>query len=239
MWKNLGTVINPKKCRKLTVIDKLFVNGKFVTDKQLISDGINNFFSNIGNSLQSAMIDKGDAYTKYLPPRLTQSFYLTPVDEEEIKREIKNMNPKKSPGHHSIGAKIIQWCPDIFAENLCEIYIRSIENKCYPDALNLAKVTALYKKVSNMIRETIAPSVSYHTLIKSSKNLFVNVWNIPHSNLSVLKVEDIFNCNVLSFANESRSNRCPDVFKTIIKYENQTMNWDTTGDWKCQRLELT
>ena len=135
LWKNLGTVINPKKCRKTTIIDKLFVNGKFVTDKQLISDGINNFFCNIGNSLQSAMIDKGDAYTKYLPPRLAQSFYLTPVDEEEIKREIKNMNPKKSPGHDSIGAKIIQLCPDIFAENLCKIYNRSIENECYPEAL--------------------------------------------------------------------------------------------------------
>ena len=43
LWKNLGTVINPKKCRKLTVIDKLSVNGKFVMDKQLISDGINIF----------------------------------------------------------------------------------------------------------------------------------------------------------------------------------------------------
>ena len=62
------------------------------------------------------MIDKGDAYTKYLPPRLAQSFYLTAVDEEEIKREIKNMNPKKSPEHDSIGAKIVQLCPAIFAK---------------------------------------------------------------------------------------------------------------------------
>ena len=99
----------------MTVIDKLFVNGNVVTDKHLISDGINHFFCNIGNSLQSAMIDKGGSYTKYLPPRLAQSFYLTPVDEEEIKREIENMNPKKSPGYDSIGAKVIQLCPDIFA----------------------------------------------------------------------------------------------------------------------------
>ena len=107
------------------------------------------------------MIDKGDAYTKYLPPRLAQSFYLTPVDEEQINREIKNMSPKKSPGHESIGAKVIQLSPDIFAENLCKLYNRSIENKCYPNALKLARVKALYKKVPNMIRETIVPSVSY------------------------------------------------------------------------------
>ena len=82
------------------------------------------FFCDIGNSLQSAVKDKGDAYTKYLPPRLAQSFYLTPVNEEQINREIKNMSPKKSPGHDSIGVKVIQLSPDIFAENLCN---RSIQ----------------------------------------------------------------------------------------------------------------
>ena len=48
------------------------------------------------------MIDKGDAHIKYLPPRVAQSFYFTHEDEEEIKRHIKNMNLKKSPGHNSI-----------------------------------------------------------------------------------------------------------------------------------------
>ena len=37
-------------------------------------------------------------------PTLTQSFYLTPVDEHEIEKEVKTMNPKKSPEHGSIGA---------------------------------------------------------------------------------------------------------------------------------------
>ena len=41
--------------------------------------------------------------------------------------------------------------------------------------------------------------------------------NILHSNLSVLKVEDIFKCNIVSFVNECRSNRCPDVFKNYYK----------------------
>ena len=45
--------------------------------------------NNIVNSLQSEMIDKEYYYTKYSPSRLAQSFYLTPVYEEEIKQEIK------------------------------------------------------------------------------------------------------------------------------------------------------
>ena len=43
-------------------------------------------------------------------------------------------------------AKLTGYCLDIFAENLCKIYNRSMENKCCPDALKLAKVIALYKK---------------------------------------------------------------------------------------------
>ena len=41
--------------------------------------------------------------------------------------------------------------------------------------------------------------------------------NILHSNLSVLKVQDIFKCSILSFVNKCRSNRCPDVFKNYYE----------------------
>ena len=48
VWKNVGTVINHKKCRKSTFINKLFVNDKFVADKKLISGRINNFSMILG-----------------------------------------------------------------------------------------------------------------------------------------------------------------------------------------------
>ena len=88
LWKNLGNIINPKKCRKSTVINKLLVNGKFVTGKQSISNGINDFLCNIGEGLQSGLLDRGDAYTKYLPPKNPYSFYLEPIDADKIKTEI-------------------------------------------------------------------------------------------------------------------------------------------------------
>ena len=41
--------------------------------------------------------------------------------------------------------------------------------------------------------------------------------NLLHNYLSLLKVEDIYKCNDLSFVNECRSNGCPDVFKNYYK----------------------
>ena len=64
----------------------------------------------------------------------------------EMKLEILELNPRKSPGDDNIGAKIIQICPDVFAENLAKIYNNSITKGDYPDQMKIAKVIALYEK---------------------------------------------------------------------------------------------
>ena len=72
-----------------------------------------------------------------------------------------------------------QLCPDIFAENLCKIYNRSIETKCYPEALKLAKVIALYKKGPKYDTGNYRPIslLSYFDKIFEKLVKFVNVWS--------------------------------------------------------------
>ena len=122
------------------------VNGHITSNYQAISDGMNDFVCGVGPQLESSIPNRGDQYKKYLPARLPHSFFLTPINANEILKEIKMLNPKKSPGHDAIGAKIIQICPELFANNLCNIYNKSIRDKKYPEALKVAKVIALFKK---------------------------------------------------------------------------------------------
>ena len=51
----------------------------------------------------------------------------------------------ESPGHDSIGTKIIHLCSDTFAENLSKIFNNAILQGVYPDAMKIAKVIALFK----------------------------------------------------------------------------------------------
>ena len=65
--------------------------------------------------------------------------------KEELISEIKKLNPRKSWGSNDIGAKVIQLCPMILADNVAKIYNRSIEIYDYPSEHKIAKVIALLK----------------------------------------------------------------------------------------------
>ena len=129
LWKHLGLIINPKKKRKTVSVTKLMVTGHITSNYQAISDGMNDFFCGVGPQLESSISNRGDQYKKYLPARLPHSFFLNPINANEILKEIKMLNTHKSPGHEAIGAKIIQICPKLFADNLCNIYNKSIRDE--------------------------------------------------------------------------------------------------------------
>ena len=145
LWKTLNPIINPKKQTTRTVINKLVYEGKRITNKQDISDTMNKHFCDIGVRLQSELQDCGNRYLEYLPPRISDSFYLAPTCKNDVLLEIKKMKPMKAPGHDSIGTKIIQLCPEIFAENLSRIYNNAMIQGVYPNAMKIAKVIALFK----------------------------------------------------------------------------------------------
>ena len=146
MWKHLGAIINPNKKKRISHINKLLYDGNIITDDKLISDSMNSYFCNIGRHLQQLMPNCGKDYIRYLPDRINNTFFLTPTDKEELKNEIKKLNPRKSSGSDNIGARLIQLCPDIFADNLTKIFNNAMAKGEYPTQLKIAKVIALYKK---------------------------------------------------------------------------------------------
>ena len=76
-----------------------------------------------------------------------------------MKCEMKKLNPKNLCGPDNIGAKVIKLCPKIFAENI--IYNKAIEIGKNPLALKVAKVNALFTKVTSTNLTTIVPLVCY------------------------------------------------------------------------------
>ena len=69
---------------------------------------------------------------------------MTPVNENELLKEIKMLNPRKSSRADNIGARKIQLCPAVFAENLTKIHNNAMAKCEYPTQLKIA--VALYKK---------------------------------------------------------------------------------------------
>ena len=146
LWKHLGPIINPNTKKSGSGINKILYNGHYITDKSQICNVMNEYFCGVGKKLQTKMPDCGGEFLTYLPEQISETFFLSPVVQEELVIEIKKLNPRKSCGPDDIGAKIIQLCPTIFTDNLSKIYNHSIEICDYPSELKIAKVIALFKK---------------------------------------------------------------------------------------------
>ena len=137
------------------MINKMCFEGKYVTVDQDIANQMNIYFCEIGEKLQDAIPNLGYDYKRYLPITVENTFFLSPTNIDEILNEIKKINPKNSCGpdnigpKYNIGAKVMKLCPKIFAENLCIIYNKAIKIGKYPMALKVAKVIALFKKVTS------------------------------------------------------------------------------------------
>ena len=72
----------------------LLCDGKFSTDNKHITDSMNTYFCKKGSHLQQLMLNCGTEYNRYLPNRVNNTFFLTPVNENESLNEIKMLNPK-------------------------------------------------------------------------------------------------------------------------------------------------
>ena len=142
----LGPLINPEKHRKSNILNKLNIGGRFLTDKNRISDELNRFFCNIGEELQSKIPQNiENSFQNFLPDRNASSMFLRPVNYHDVLQEIKKLKTKKAPGPDGISNKIILFCPKIFAFHLTKIYNHYISIGEYPTALKIAKVIPIYK----------------------------------------------------------------------------------------------
>jgi hypothetical protein len=146
IWRHLSSVINPDKQKSTSNISKLDIDGHVSSDNKLITNYMNKYFCNIGQTLQNKLTTNGDQYKNYLLHRVNQSFFLSPITPECLLKEINSLSPYKSSGPDDISVKIIKLCPNIFAENLALIFNRSIEIGQYPTLMKVAKVIALFKK---------------------------------------------------------------------------------------------
>ena len=76
-------------------ITKLIYDGKLITDEQNISDAMNMHFCDARRNLQSQLENCTLNFKDYR--RKTNSFYLTPINKEDILLAIKNLKQTKRP----------------------------------------------------------------------------------------------------------------------------------------------
>ena len=117
---------------------------------------MNDYFCTVGRKLANEL-PNGKSFNTYLKNKVSQTMFLSPIQESEITLEISKLNDRKSPGPDNISPKILKACDPHLRKPLTEVFNYSFLTSSYHSKLKIAKVIALYKKNSTFLPENYRP----------------------------------------------------------------------------------
>ena len=142
-WKGIREIVSLKPS-KSTTPTKIIANGSVITDPKSIANAFNQYFTNIGSSLQSEI----QATPKSFSCFLTNSLYIFPVTQSEIELEISKLNTKTSAGPCSIPIRVLKCLINLISTPLELLCNFSISTGAVPDKFKVAKAIPVFKKGS-------------------------------------------------------------------------------------------
>ncbi len=145
LWQIFGSLINPKRAKRKTKITKLLINDRVTTDDKEMAQGLNNYFVTVGENL-AKNINGPTSFRDYLDHPNPHTFFLHPVQEIEMQKQLLKLKTNKGPGHDNISPKLLKLCADVVTKPLTHIINLSFLNGSIPDPLKIAKVIPVFKK---------------------------------------------------------------------------------------------
>ena len=125
-------------------------------DPNVISNGFNNFFVNVGPTLASNIITDGISHRNFITESLQTSFFVEPTNTNEIKAVISKLKDG-APGRDGILPKHLKCISESIAYPLSKIANLSFEQGVFPTELKIAIVSPLYKAKDPMFFNNYRP----------------------------------------------------------------------------------
>jgi Txe/YoeB family toxin of Txe-Axe toxin-antitoxin module len=190
-WGVMKDVIN--KNNKPTNCTVFKQNDKLINDKDDICNSFNNFFINIGNTLEKKIPQSNRSPLDFMYGSFTNNLFLNPVNESEILLIINKMKSNSSPGWDEITSDSIKKTHIYLLQPLVYLLNLSLSQGIFPQELKIASVVPIFKnsdrsKFSNYRPVSVLPAFS-----KIFERVFYNRL------LEFLTKYDVLNSNQFGF----------------------------------------
>ena len=104
------------------------------------------FFTNIGLSLPKTILQSKKNFKNFLNNSSLKSFVLKPVNHDEVRKLISQLNNRKALGPTSIPVTILKDNIGVFVRSLTLILKKSFEQGIFPEILKISQVSPIHKK---------------------------------------------------------------------------------------------
>jgi hypothetical protein len=144
-WNSIRIILN-QSTNKNEFPSAFSYKGTTLTDDSDISNGFNEYFVNIGETLANKIKTFPGTATDLLPNRnILNSFFFEPVTYNEIQNIVKSFKPKTSSGNDEISPKLLKMCSSVLSHPLAHIANISLETGVFPSQMKVAKVIPIFK----------------------------------------------------------------------------------------------
>ena len=144
-WEEIRSLLNVTK-KSNVQINKLSHNNVVYTDPSKMANVMNDFYVNIGNSIEDKIPQGSKPPLHYMGEPNRYCITLNPCSYAEITSFIDKLNISKASGPFSLPSNILKTYKDVFLEPLTSIVNKSLFEGTFPSLLKTASVIPIYKK---------------------------------------------------------------------------------------------
>ena len=127
-------------------IPKTFVSqGKVLSGDVDISEGFNNFFSNIGPNLANKITSSKYKFSDYLSEETKENFIFANMTPTIINKALNKLKNKNSSGPDKISTNLLKSIMPVIMNPICYLFDLSFKSGYIPTLLKTAKIVPIYK----------------------------------------------------------------------------------------------
>ena len=167
-WKGIKSIISLKTSTSSSP-NLLNLRNELTNDSLKIANVFSNYFSSIGEKIQSKTRFSNKTYTDYLHGDNLNSSFIIPTDNEEVISIISSLSDNKS-SCPNIPTRILKLLNEDISTHLVDIFNLCFYSGICPTPLKTAKVIPMQKKTQNLNVITTDQLHYYPILTKFWKN---------------------------------------------------------------------
>ena len=143
-WKGINNLLNRQGKFKAPDIF-LNINGKLVTDQNIVVDRMNHYFINVADNLAQKIPKPNTKYQDFLKNPNVHSLYLTEIAPYEIDEIIHDLGSNKSGDIYGNTSNIVKLGGPVLTQILTLLFNKSLDQGIFPNALKISKIIPIHK----------------------------------------------------------------------------------------------
>ena len=155
-WDVIKEVIGSTKSTSHCLPKRLIVNNVEFTGKKLIAESFNKYFVGVGPKLAALIPISDKKFESFLSgsyPTLNEF----PLTDKELEIAFLSLKSNKSPGFDDIRPDVIKFVFDEIVRPIKYIFNLSLRKGVFPDMLNIARVTPIFKSGKEEFQNNYRP----------------------------------------------------------------------------------